>query len=117
MRMEAINDYEYKGQIIELQIGDTVQLGEKTDSNGPYPNWIYCKSDKTGKSGWVAAGILTIKGNTAIVNENYTSEEMTVFAGDIIDTIYELNGWYWCTRASDSKEAWIDIGNLKSPEV
>jgi len=115
MRMEVINDYKYNGQIIELQIGDTVQLGEVSDSNGPYPNWIYCKSDKTGKSGWVTAEILTINENTAWINDNYTSEEMTVSAGDIVDTIYELNGWYWCKRVSDSKEAWVDKSNLKQP--
>ena len=115
MRMEVINDYAYAGQTIELQIGDTVQLGERTDSNGPYPNWIHCRSDKTGKTGWVAAGILTIQGNTASVSENYTSEEMTVAAGELVDTIYELNGWCWCKRVSDSKEAWVDKSNLKQP--
>jgi hypothetical protein len=111
--MKVINDYEYRGQIIELQAGDTVQLGERSNPDGPYPNWIHCESDKTGKGGWVAIGILTVTGNTAVVNEDYTSEEMTVSTDDIVDTLYELNGWYWCRRLSDSKEAWVDKGNLQ----
>ena len=112
MRMTVINDYQYNGQIIELLAGDMVQLGDRTDSNGSYPNWIHCKSDRTGKTGWVAAEILEIEGSMAILKEGYTSEEMTVSKGDIIDTIYEQNGWYWCRRVSDLKEAWVDKGNL-----
>ena len=111
--MEVIDNYEYKGQIIELQSGDIVEIGEKTDSNGDYPDWVHCKSVKTGKSGWVAARILMIKDTAVVVNEDYTSEKMTVFAGDVVDTIFELNGWYWCKRILDSKEAWIDKKNLK----
>ena len=117
MRMTVVNDYEYTGQIIELGIGDTVQLGERTDSNGQYPDWIHCRLDKTGKTGWVAIRVLSMQENTASVNENYTSEEMTVTAGYIVETIYELNGWYWCKRLSDLKEAWIDKSNLAKTEV
>ena len=112
MRMKVVADYQYMGQIIELLAGDTVQLGERSDSNGPYPDWIHCTSDRSGKTGWVAVGILTRDGDSAVVNEDYTSEEMTVTAGDIVETIYELNGWYWCKRPADGKEAWVDKGNL-----
>ncbi|MEA4822658.1 MAG: hypothetical protein VB111_00890 [Clostridiaceae bacterium] len=114
MLMEVINDYKYNGHIIELQIGDTVQLGEKTDPYSQYPDWIKCTSVRTGKTGWVAAGILTANGDgTAIVQQTYTSEEMSVLHGDTVETVYELNGWYWCKRKSDFKEAWIDKNNLK----
>jgi len=112
MHMTVIRDYKYTGQIIELDVGDTVQLGERTDSNGQYPDWIHCRSDKTGKTGWVAIRVLSMQDNTAVVKESYTSEEMTVMAGDIVDTIYELNGWFWCKRLSDLKEAWVDKSNL-----
>ena len=113
MRMEVLNDYIGDSQIIELEAGDHVQLGERSNPNGPHPNWIHCKSDKTGKAGWVAAHLLTMAGNMAIANARYTSEEMTVASGDIVDTVYELNGWYWCKRLSDQKEAWVEKGNLK----
>jgi len=112
VQMTVINDYEYKGQIIELEIGDTVRLGERTDSNGQYPGWIHCRSDRTGKTGWVAIVVLEMQENTAMVKERYTSEEMTVIAGDIVETIYGMGGWWWCKRLSDSKEAWIDKSNL-----
>jgi hypothetical protein len=61
----------------------------------------------------VAAYVLTVKDNTAVTNGDYTSEEMTVTAGDVVDTIFEHNGWYWCKRTTDSKEAWVDKNNLK----
>lgn len=113
MLMKVINNYDFKGQTIELKTGDTIKLGEKSDVNGSYPNWTHCTSERTGKNGWVADRIITVENGIASVNEDYTSEEMSVLAGDLVDTVYELNGWYWCKRLSDSKEAWVDKNNLK----
>ncbi len=81
MLMKVKNDYAFDGEIIELRAGDTVRLGERSNPNGPYPNWVYCTSARTGKSGWVAEGLLTENGEGAVANEAYTSEEMSVTAG------------------------------------
>ena len=93
---------------IELLVGDTVQLGEMTDPSGPYPNWIHCVLPRTGRKGWVATDILEINGDSGKAICNYTAKEMTVLIGDIVDTQYELNGWYWCIRQHDSEQGWID---------
>ena len=93
-----------------------MRTGERSNPDGPFPNWVYCSSDKTSKSGWVPIGILEISGDAATTTEDYTSEEMAVAAGDTVDTIRELNGWFWCRRVSDDKEAWVDKGNLRSAE-
>ncbi len=116
MLMTVLCDYAFTGQIITLQPGDTMQLGERSNPDGPYPNWIYCTSDKTQQSGWVAAHIITVQDGIASVTQSYTSEEMTVSTGDVIDTIFELNGWYWARRISDQKEAWVDKLNLRPGE-
>ena len=112
MLMTVINDYSFDGEIITLQPGDTVRVGERSNPDGPFPNWVYCTSDKTGKSGWVPVGILEIEDEAATVGEAYTSEEMAVTTGDIVDTIRELNGWFLCRRVNDGKVAWVDKGNV-----
>lgn len=113
MTQEVIHDYVYDNlNPIELNVGDPVKLGETTDPNGPYPHWIFCTSDRTGQTGWVAMHILSITGDTGVSTQNYSAKEMTVSAGDVVDTVYELNGWYWCVRRKDSEEGWIAKNNL-----
>ena len=57
MKIKVLNDYKspsnYENPIVLLK-GDTVRLGEMTDSDGEYPDWINCTCDRTGVSGWVA---------------------------------------------------------------
>ena len=116
MRMEVINDYVFDNpNPIELIIGDTVRLGEKTDPNGPYPNWIFCTSERTGRTGWVAENILSIKDGAGVAAQDYTAKEMSVAAGEIVDAMYELNGWYWCARVKDADEGWVAKDNLRLP--
>ena len=116
MLMRVLNDYAFDGEIVELVAGDTVRVGERSNPDGPFPNWLYCTLDRTGMSGWVAERILVVAGDVATATEVYTSEEMTVARGDVVETICELNGWCWCRRSADGKVAWVDKGNLKMAE-
>lgn len=115
MLFEVIEDYQSAGDklLIELVTGDIVELGEETDPNGEYPNWIFCTSQRTGRTGWVATQLITKQGEIGIVNQDYSSKEMTVCAGDLVNSDEELNGWYWCTRVFDSECGWIPKVNLK----
>lgn len=117
MLMEVIENYTFNNPApIELNVGDIVQLGEKTDPNGDYPNWIHCVLPRTERKGWVAINVLLINGNIGTATQDYTAKEMTVAVGDIVDAKYELNGWYWCVRQSDSENGWIDKKILKHTE-
>ena len=98
---------------IELTTGDTVILGAESDPDGLYPNWVFCVSEQTGKKGWVAKHVLSVNNGVGIATDNYTSKEMSVTAGDRVDTINELNGWYWCIRKTDYKTGWVAKDNLK----
>jgi hypothetical protein len=112
--MQVTENYVFDNNApIELCAGDAVRLGELTDSNSDYPNWIHCESLKTGRKGWVAVDFLTINGDIGIATRDYTAKEMTVSVGDIVDTKYELNGWYWSVRQSDSESGWIDKKMVK----
>lgn len=115
MIFKVLYDYKSPSNLenpIELLKGDTVKLGETTDPNGEYPNWVYCTCDRTGRAGWVAVGVLSMENEVGTVLKDYTSKEMTVSAGELVDTIYELNGWYWCERSSDHELGWVAKNNL-----
>ncbi len=114
MLMQVIVDYTNENlNPIELIKGDTVQLGELSNPNGPYPNWIFCTSQRTKQYGWVAVNALSIDGDVGVAIEDYTAKEMSIAVGDIVDTIYELNGWYWCIRLNGSEFGWIAKENLE----
>jgi len=114
MLFEVLSDYMNDDpDPIELTIGDTVSVCEESDPNGPYPNWIFCVSDKSGRKGWVAKHVLSIKDGTGLALENYTSKEMAVIAGDKVEAVNELNGWFWCIRKADDETGWVAVDNLK----
>ena len=49
---EVLSDYTNDNlNPIELLKGDTVQLGELSDPDGPYPNWIFCTSNQSDQKG------------------------------------------------------------------
>ena len=104
----VIKDYENSNEDpIELKAGDTVKLGEMSDDNGPWANWVYCTSDRTGKTGWTPVQILHRDGQIGSAVVDYIATEMTVSIGDTLIGDIELNGWVWCTRIADDKSGWV----------
>ncbi len=111
---EVLSDYTNDNlNPVELLKGDTVQLGELSDPDGPYPNWIFCTSNQSDQKGQVPVHILIIDKGTGTATKDYTSKEMAVTTGDIVGAIYELNGWYWCVRKADNETGWVAKDNLK----
>lgn len=121
---EGENDMEKKYTVIKpytcenenpitLIKGDTVQLGEKSNDNGPWPNWIYCISDRTKKEGWTPVQVLKIEDKVGVATTDYDAKEMTVFEGDELEGSTELNGWIWCKRYRDNEEGWVPKDCLK----
>lgn len=101
---------------IELKIGDSVKLIEKSNDNGPWANWIYCVSDRTGKAGWTPIQILQIEGETGVSTAEYIAKEMTVAEGDVLTGDHELNGWLWCIREADGESGWVPKNCLNHPK-
>lgn len=101
---------------IQLRAGDTVALGERSNDDGPWANWIYCVSDRTGKAGWTPVQILQTQGTAGTAACDYTAEEMTVAVGDILWAETELNGWLWCRRDSDDRRGWVPKNCLARAE-
>ena len=92
---------------IELKIGDTVTLGERSEEDGQWANWIYCISNKTKKAGWEPTQILNMNGEIGIAILDYTAQELTITTGEIIMGSEELNGWIGCWRESDGQTGWV----------
>lgn len=104
----VVEDYENSNaDPIQLNAGDTVKLGEKSNDDGPWANWIYCVSERTEKAGWTPVQILQMNGATGTATTDYTAEEMTVAVGDILYATTELNGWLWCLREADNQRGWV----------
>ncbi len=96
---------------IELKKGERVSPVKIYEGNKEWPNWIYCKKLENNEEGWVPFQIIKIKGETAIVKEDYSAREMNVNKGDIVTGLKRLNGWIWCIKA-DVKDGWIPEENL-----
>lgn len=104
----VIQEYENSNtDPITLKAGDVVELGEKSKDEGPWPNWIYCVSNRTKKTGWTPSQILQIDGETGIAITDYTAKEMTVAVGDMVSGDTACNGWLWCVRESDGQSGWV----------
>lgn len=113
----AIQEYENSNEDpIELKIGDSVILGEKSDDNGDWANWIYCISNRTKKAGWTPVQILQIDAETGVATADYIAKEMTVSVGDILIGDNELNGWLWCIREADGESGWVPQNCLEQVE-
>lgn len=95
---------------IVLAAGDRVAV-ERRDS--PWPEYRWCAAPD-GREGWVPAEILTETAAGWVAALPYDARELTVEAGDIVEAMRLLAGWWWC-RSSDGSEGWIPAEVLSFP--
>ncbi|MFH2037061.1 MAG: SH3 domain-containing protein [Candidatus Zixiibacteriota bacterium] len=91
-----------------LKKGDRVKLG-KTDPDNP--GWIWC-TNQNGASRWVPESILDIDSEIGIIKKDYSSIELTVEAGDMLEILEKDSGWCFCQTDLEDK-GWIPMANLK----
>ncbi|GAA5416800.1 hypothetical protein Pryu01_01839 [Paraliobacillus ryukyuensis] len=101
----------YPNPII-LKKGEEVYYG-KEDTE--FPNWIFCKSISTRKSGWVPKQILSTPNNSGIakVTKDYSAHELTVNQGQTVFGIENLNEWTYC-KTQNGEFGWIPSYCLSS---
>jgi len=68
-----------------------------------------------GKSGWVPQSYIERSGNTGTMHFDYSTQELTVTAGEIVTGAKEESGWAWCTT-QQSKSGWVPLNCLARPE-
>lgn len=96
---------------IVLKKGDEVFYGQE-DTH--YPNWIFCRSMISKKSGWVPKQILTSPdpvSSKAIVLKDYSAHELTVKSGEQLVGLEHLNDWTYCITKTGER-GWIPTDHL-----
>jgi len=87
--------------------GMKVKIGERSDSNGNWPNWVYCYGLEGQGEGWTPIQIIQIENDIGIILENYSAIELDVTQGETIEGDVELNGWIWCKKSNSLDEGWL----------
>ena len=89
-----------------------VKLGERSNNNGNWPNWIYCYGLDNNGEGWAPIQIIQIDGEYGIVLEKYSAYELEVLQGQCVEGEIELNGWIWCKKINGLDEGWLPKDKL-----
>lgn len=94
---------------ISFQRGDAVTV---TRRDAEYPGWIRTHT-ADGNEGWAPESLLDVRSDgTAIALADYTAQELDTEAGEIVEVIRELNGWYWVV-SSNGEEGWIPVATTE----
>ena len=101
----ALEDHEGENpNPIILKKGEKVAVGERSDSEGNWPNWVFCTKMNGSGNGWTPLQILEIKGEEGTALDGYDAKELTVKKGDKFKGHQELNGWVWCSKSTIDPE-------------
>jgi hypothetical protein len=92
---------------ITVDKGAIVRVGERSNSAGNWPNWVYCYSLDGSGEGWTPVQIIQIETEYGIVAEDYSAIELNVEKGETVEGDRELNGWVWCNKVNGVEEGWL----------
>jgi hypothetical protein len=92
---------------ITIRKGTRVKVGERSNSAGSWPNWIYCYSLDGEGEGWTPAQIIQIESEYGIILEDYSAKELGVKKGETVEGDIELNGWVWCSKVNGLEVGWV----------
>jgi len=108
MKFEIIQEHISDNRTpITVEKGAIVMVGERSNSAGSWPNWIYCYSLDGNGEGWTPVQIIQIESEYGIVLEDYSAIELCVKKGDTVNGDIELNGWVWCSKLNGVEEGWL----------
>ena len=93
---------------LSLKKGEILTYERKpTESTG----WIWGITTG-GKSCWVPEAWVKIKGKQCEIMQNYSSKELTIEIGEIIEMDFIESGWVWIKNSNDEM-GWIPEDCLK----
>ena len=76
-----------------------------------WAGWLWC-TDLSGKFGWVPESWVDINGDQCTLIRYYSTAELTVGVGDIVDGDITESGWAWVKNQND-KQGWVPLDCLK----
>jgi hypothetical protein len=86
--------------------GDVFKLQRK---KAEWSGWKWCIRED-GARGWIPEKYLEIDGGNATLLIDYDATEHTAKAGEILEVITEVAGWYYCLNDKQEK-GWIPKEN------
>lgn len=104
MRARVVRDYrtQYTNPI-RFATGELVTVGER-DTEWPAFIWTITAD---GNAGWAPFDWLRPLGDgRAKALRDYSAQELDADAGDEIELLFELGGWWWAT-GPDGRSGWI----------
>ena len=103
-RRRAVDDWDPPDQEpVVLSAGDVVIVGHRDTD---WPGFLWC-TDAAGLEGWVPEDYLvSIDFDRARVSQDYSAVELAVTAGDHVDALRSVAGWWWCV-ADNGASGWV----------
>ncbi len=94
---------------ITIDAGEQLNLtGRRDEWDGHVWLWAVAAD---GREGWIPDTLPEVKDGHRVASYTYSTAELTVYAGDVIDTLRETHGWVW--GANDkSEQGWVPINVL-----
>ena len=113
MKYKVIKEYnDAPSAPIQISKGEELVIIKESDSNGDWPNWIFCKGKN--KEGWVPRQIISIEGTRGKSSENYIAKEFNLTIGEILISNRELNGWIWGNKENEPDDfGWASLNCLE----
>ncbi len=91
----------------------TAKAGERLsveERESEWPGWVWATAP-SGQSGWVPRAYLTPLEGAAILQRDYSAQELTVAAGIDVVVLRAESGWVW-VRDPEGCEGWIPANVL-----
>ncbi len=89
--------------------GTVLEILRRND--GVYNEWFVCRS-RQGIEAFVPEEILEIDGKRGKLLTDYSSWELTVQTGEILERLQEMGGWIWAMN-SEGEYGWVPSLNVK----
>lgn len=101
---------------IEVKKDDRVLRLEEYIGNPIWKNWVYCLSQDTLKEGWIPRSYLKDLDDESILLTDYSSKELHVQVGDVVELEKFINNWAYCIHIKTGQSGWIPLENLASTD-
>ena len=91
-----------------LQMNDLVEVAHKQPDKPEWKDWIWCHN--ASNSGWVPKYMIEIlNDDTGKVLENYSAQELSIGAGEVVTGSQEYCGWVWSINEESKERGWLPV--------
>jgi hypothetical protein len=96
-------------EILKVRVGDILAFERRPSE---WPGWIWCTAPDS-KSGWVPESWVVIDGDKCRLLRKYSTAELTVEDGDIVEGDLIESGWAW-VKNQLGESGWVPMKFMKA---